>query len=87
MLQAWCLRDCGRDAHRHVANCDIHLAGGGAVFSTKGKFDEAQRRRKLAAAVGHLRALDRPVARKVVEACDRELRDAGLLEALKLALA
>ena len=83
---AWCLHDCGRDAHQHVAHCAFNLEGGN-VFSTKAKFDEAQRKRQLAAAVEHLRALDGSVARKVVDACSRDLRDLGLLEAVKRALA
>lgn len=34
---AWCLRDCGDDAHRHVANCPENLEGG-RVYSTEAKF-------------------------------------------------
>ena len=83
---AWCLADCGGDAHLHVVDCVFNLAGG-TVFSTKAKFKEAQRKRQLAAAVEQLRALDRTVARKVVEACARKLRDLGLLGAVKRALA
>ena len=29
---AWCLKDCGADAHAHVANCPHNLAPGSCVF-------------------------------------------------------
>ena len=47
---------------------------------------EAQRKRQLAGAVEHLRAQGMRVARKVVEACARELGDLGLLNDVKKAL-
>ena len=41
---AWCLRDCGGDAHTHVANClENHTK---TVHGTKRVFDEHHRARK-----------------------------------------
>ena len=31
---AYCLEDCGADAHRHVANCPHNIAPGKALFAT-----------------------------------------------------
>jgi hypothetical protein len=30
---AWCLRDCGADAHEHVANCPLNVTPGRQVFA------------------------------------------------------
>jgi hypothetical protein len=46
---AWCLEDCGRDAHPHVRQCEHNKAPGKDLFGTEEQFKEAQlsRRRKL----------------------------------------
>ncbi len=30
---AWCLRDCGADAHQHVANCPLNMTPGRQVYA------------------------------------------------------
>ena len=46
---AWCLADCGKDAHRHVANCAENRAPGRNVYGNVQLFKEAhaERRRRL----------------------------------------
>ena len=43
---AWCLKDCGADAHAHVANCPENGANGD-VFSSEEKFKTHHRLRKI----------------------------------------
>lgn len=41
---AYCLTDCGNDAHAHVANCDLNPGNG--VFGDAAQFEEVQRQRR-----------------------------------------
>ena len=43
---AYCLKDCGDDAHGHVANCPHNIAPGKNVFADQHTFDRAQKDRK-----------------------------------------
>lgn len=43
---AWCLQDCGKDAHAHVLHCSESSAPG-TLHSTKNVFEEHHRKRKL----------------------------------------
>ena len=77
---AWCLRDCGGDAHRHVATCVRNLAPGRSVFSSPELVEQGRRVRHSEAAITFLSALPRRVAAQVAAAAQRELVDVGLAE-------
>lgn len=38
---AWCLKDCGDDAHAHVLRCEFNLEPGKGLFSTEQLWDRA----------------------------------------------
>lgn len=74
---AWCLGDCGADAHAHVARCperDPHLNG---VFGTQAQFLEHHRVRKA-------RALQQQMESVHDEAVKRILRELLLPDAVDL---
>ena len=68
---AYCLADCGKDAHRHVANCDQSLATG--VHGSRAVFEEAQRRRRQRLLTAHLGSLQPALRGDVVKALERDL--------------
>ena len=74
---AWCLKDCGADAHACAAACG-HRLGFGGYHAPKNAFDTAQRdrrQRELDAFFNHLKPeLRQPVAEK----CRRDAADLGL---------
>lgn len=39
---AWCLKDCGSDAHRHVTRCPMNLISGKEVFGTMDQWKKAR---------------------------------------------
>ena len=43
---AYCLKDCGNDAHRHVATCPHNIAPGKDVFGSMSTFERAQKERR-----------------------------------------
>ena len=43
---AWCLADCGQDAHRHVTECKQNLAPDRGYFSTLELFEQAHKARR-----------------------------------------
>ena len=43
---AWCLHDCGDDAHRHVVNCAQNRAEGRNVYGNVQLFEQAHRERR-----------------------------------------
>ena len=51
---AYCLADCGADAHRHVAACPLNTAPGREVFGRAELFERAQGRRREAAVAAYL---------------------------------
>ena len=75
---AWCLADCGGDAHQHVAHCPHNLAPGRNLFATEAQWEEGRRQRRQQAVTALLSGLPRDVARSVVEATQGELADVGL---------
>ena len=81
---AWCLADCGADAHAHVAHCDRNLEPGRSVFSSDRLVEEGRRARRHEAAVALLTALPREVAAEVAVAVAAELADVGLTEVVHL---
>jgi hypothetical protein len=81
---AWCLKDCGADAHTHVARCDLNLEPGHGVFSSERLVEEGRRARRHGAAVTFLSGLTKEVAAEVSAAVSQELNDVGLVELVAL---
>jgi hypothetical protein len=46
---AWCQKDCGGDAHSHVAHCDAKPPGADTFYDTRGEFMVVQRQRQRVA--------------------------------------
>lgn len=73
---AWCLADCGEDAHRHVATCAHNSLPGKGFFGSFEDFQQAQLKRRKALVVEFLRTIeDRAVLDQVVEQCRTDLED------------
>jgi hypothetical protein len=76
---AYCLSDCGADAHRHVVKCPHNIAPGKKVSASIGVFDQAQRQRRA-------RLLNQYLAQRVevgmrealVHCMQRDLADLGI---------
>jgi hypothetical protein len=75
---AWCLTDCGADAHRHVANCPENKSGG--VWGTKQQVDGHHKQRKITAMRKAI--LDADLSKKSREMLatmlEPDLRDLGI---------
>jgi hypothetical protein len=52
---AYCLKDCGQDAHRHVAQCDMNRAPGRDVYGTQDLFLAHHRERKRGKLIEYFR--------------------------------
>ena len=50
---AWCLRDCGADAHQHVANCPLNVTPGRQVYA-EARVWEGSRLQRQRQAVRHI---------------------------------
>jgi len=73
---AYCLADCGRDAHQHVQQCPHRLQDGyGGSFA---QFEEAQRRRRQRMVQGYLADVGADIRDRVVAALRRDFADLGL---------
>ena len=72
----WCLADCGKDAHKHVANCSANQAGRD-VFAKKELFEAYQKDRKRNLVLQYLATLG-DLRGAVVARCRTEFRDLGL---------
>eukprot|EP00808_Paulinella_micropora_P029989 g28326.t1 len=80
---AWCLQDCGQDAHAHVARCNANAAPGRDVYSTVAMFEQAQRARRQRLVREYLRTLGSPqLQRKVLDAVRPSLVQLGLQQLL-----
>ena len=79
---AWCLQDCGADAHAHVASCRHNLAPGRGVYAPNHPvvWREGRTRMKREAVTRLLRGLEPGLAKLVAKAAERELRDMGLAD-------
>jgi hypothetical protein len=76
---AYCLQDCGRDAHRHVANCQYNIAPGKDVFASVQVFERAQRERRTRLLKEHLaHHVEAGVRGALIEAMERDLADLGI---------
>lgn len=74
---AWCLLDCGRDAHAHVLACPASLRQG-QHHATWEQFTAAQRDRRQHDVLEYLRPLDAAIRARVLEACAKDFADLGL---------
>jgi serine/threonine protein kinase len=74
---AWCLHDCGADAHRHVNNCAHNTTQPRSVFGTEAQFEQAQRERRANLVRAYLRDRVRndDIRNAVRAAMQRELVD------------
>ena len=73
---AYCLADCGNDAHAHVAACPHNHAGG--VFGQVANFEAAQRERRMRMVHEYLGTLPDGVRTRVVAACVHDFADLGI---------
>eukprot|EP00418_Pyrodinium_bahamense_P074625 CAMPEP_0179102716 /NCGR_PEP_ID=MMETSP0796-20121207/47555_1 /TAXON_ID=73915 /ORGANISM="Pyrodinium bahamense, Strain pbaha01" /LENGTH=214 /DNA_ID=CAMNT_0020800599 /DNA_START=53 /DNA_END=697 /DNA_ORIENTATION=- len=74
---AWCLADCGSDAHGHVATCKQSARRAGHHGSFQ-EFNAAQGARRRAAVMQYLQTLEADVHADVVAACAQDFADLGL---------
>ena len=93
---AYCLADCGKDAHAHVGTCaegkdSLKAAGAGnrrnvgghpaTVYGTKQAFEVAQKRRRCKHLALYLERFDDENREELLTALDDELRDLGIARA------
>lgn len=67
---AWCLQDCGSDAHQHVGRCTAKPPGTDPFFASSALVDEAQRTRRIELLEAYLR----PLPTETREGVERSLR-------------
>ena len=73
---AYCLANCGGDAHAHVAQCPHRLQEGhGGSFA---QFEEAQRRRRQRMLQEYIATVGADIRGRVVAACAQDVADLGL---------
>ena len=76
---AYCLEDCGRDAHSHVAKCQYNIAPGKSVHATFQVFERAQRERRTRLLKQHLaQHVEAGLRGALIEALARDLADLGI---------
>ncbi len=74
---AWCLKDCGQDAHTHVARCP---EGTGAVFNTAEAFERHHKQKKTVATRNMIQRseLSKNALNKLRELLRTDLADLGI---------
>jgi hypothetical protein len=71
---AWCLADCGNDAHEHVRQCDQKPPGADVYFGSQAQFAAAQKRRQEGLVRRYLaEEVDAGLKVEVAAACRAEL--------------
>ena len=76
---AYCLEDCGGDAHRHVRNCLHNIAPGKDVFASFWVFERAQRDRRTRLTREYLaQHVDADMRAPLVQAMARDLADLSI---------
>lgn len=75
---AYCLADCGGDAHAHVAACPHRLQDG--YGGDRRTFDRAQQQRRQRMVRDYLATVDQGIRERVIAACARDFADLGLAE-------
>jgi serine/threonine protein kinase len=74
---AYCLVDCGKDAHKHVPRCKHNQRGQG-LFGKNEDFQAAQHQRRERMLQEYLATVGAHVRAKVVVACKRDFEDLGM---------
>ena len=76
---AYCLQDCGTDAHQHVANCAYNTAGGRNLHAPIDAFHRAQKARVTRLLREYIGGrVDQDVREELVRSLDRDLKDLGI---------
>lgn len=75
---AYCLQDCGRDAHPHVPQCPHNIAPGRDVYGNPELFERAQRQRRQRMVAEYLATVDEAIRPNVVAACVHDFADLGI---------
>jgi hypothetical protein len=75
---AWCLKDCGKDAHSHVRNCPVRPAGVDTYFATSDQYREAWKQRRIDLLEDFLCAKEVPLQARILDNVTAELDDLGL---------
>jgi hypothetical protein len=71
---AYCLEDCGGDAHQHVANCFSNSHPTKDVYNTKENVEAAQRQRKQGLVQQYLSTLAPDLRARVCKRCATQFR-------------
>ena len=72
---AWCLADCGRDAHAHVAACPAAPLGMDGYFHSLAVFQEHHQKRKKRLVIQRLEQEEPDVRKCALKRLERELAD------------
>jgi hypothetical protein len=72
----YCLKDCGRDAHKHVGECADNADR--SLFGTKETFQAAQRSRRERLVLQYLQTLPVSLQEQVKRATAQDLSDLGI---------
>ena len=75
---AYCLADCGNDAHQHVPRCPNNLRRGD-VYGDMLTFERAQQQRRQRMVREYLATVDQDIIERVIAACVRDFADLGLI--------
>jgi Ankyrin repeats (3 copies) len=73
----YCLKDCGRDAHKHVGE-RVHNSNAGDLFGTKKDFVAAQCSRRRRMVLAYLETLPLALREEVKPAIAPDLKDLGI---------
>ena len=83
---AYCLEDCGADAHAHVAGCGLNRAPGRNVYGNDALFFGAQRERKRGLVIKYFEEeLQNPIAKQMLFdelSKGEDINDLGLTKAM-----
>eukprot|EP01052_Picozoa_sp_SAG31_P039920 SAG31_NODE_5649_length_2404_cov_1.374837_2_plen_229_part_00 len=78
---AWCLKDCGEDAHDHVALCSAKPVSADEFYATSAQYEAAWKKRRQGLLLDYVAAElhgDKAVRQKVEEVLHDELDGLGL---------
>mmetsp|Transcript_30659 Transcript_30659/g.86720 ORF Transcript_30659/g.86720 Transcript_30659/m.86720 type:complete len:1056 (-) Transcript_30659:200-3367(-) len=83
-LCGWCLQDCGKDAHPHVAVCRWNESpgGNGIYFAPHALFEKSANRRRSLAVQRYVEGLDGELRRLVKKRLMPHMQALGIQEAL-----
>jgi len=75
---AYCLADCGADAHPHVRTCVYNTAPGRSLFATREVFEAAQKARRVRMLKEYLTPLAAADKKALLEDCGAILTSLGI---------